>query len=132
MRWWMAAIAAIALGICDVSGLAAAQKRSGQGKTEQLAESANALHAEVEQLYEAGKHDQAESIAKRALAMREKVLGPDHLDVAASLTILAVVYEALKRRAEAEPLYKRALAISEKADEDVQVGLALYYLAELY
>jgi hypothetical protein len=52
---------------------------------------------------------------KRALAIWEKTLGPDHLDVATSLDNLALVYRALGRRAEAEPLRTRALAIRQKA-----------------
>ena len=45
----------------------------------------------------------------------EKALGPEHPDVANSLNNLAALYQAQGRYAEAEPLYKRALAISEKA-----------------
>jgi hypothetical protein len=39
----------------------------------------------------------------------------DHLDVATSLETLDLVYRALGRTAEAEPLRKRALAIRRKA-----------------
>ena len=52
---------------------------------------------------------------KRALAISEKALGPEHPDVAISLNNLALLYRAQGRYAEAEPLLKRALAISEKA-----------------
>ena len=52
---------------------------------------------------------------KRALAISEKALGPEHPDVATSLNNLALLYQAQGRYAEAEPLHKRALAISEKA-----------------
>ena len=45
----------------------------------------------------------------------EKALGADHPDVAATLNNLAVVYTAQGRYADAEGLYKRALAIKEKA-----------------
>ncbi len=44
----------------------------------------------------------------------EKALGPEHPDVATSLNNLAELYNAQGRYAEAEPLYKRALAIWEK------------------
>ena len=47
--------------------------------------------------------------------IREKALGPDHPHVAQSLNNLAVLYQSQGRYAEAEPLYKRALAIREKA-----------------
>ncbi len=42
-------------------------------------------------------------------------LGPDHPDLAASLNNLAALYQAQGKYAEAEPLYKRSLAIAEKA-----------------
>ena len=45
----------------------------------------------------------------------EKALGPDHPDVAESLNNLAVLYDDQGRYADAEPLYKRSLAIREKA-----------------
>jgi tetratricopeptide (TPR) repeat protein len=51
---------------------------------------------------------------KRALAIDEKALGPEHPAVAIRLSNLATLYNDQGRYAEAEPLYKRALAISEK------------------
>ena len=62
-----------------------------------------------------GRYAEAEALHKRALAIREKALGPDHADVALSLNNLAALYVAQGRYAEAEPLYKRSLAIQEKA-----------------
>ena len=47
----------------------------------------------------------------RALANDEKALGKDHPSVAGTLNNLAVLYVNLGRYTEAEPLYKRALAI---------------------
>lgn len=52
---------------------------------------------------------------ERSLAIREKALGPDHRDVAASLRGLASVQVERGDYARAEPLMKRSLAISEKA-----------------
>jgi CHAT domain-containing protein len=49
------------------------------------------------------------------LIIREKALGPDHPDVAASLNGLAVLYRSQGRYADAEPLFQRALSIREKA-----------------
>ena len=60
------------------------------------------------------RHAEAESLSKRALAIREKSLGPEHPDVANSLNIIANIYLPQARYTEAEPLYKRALAIQEK------------------
>jgi tetratricopeptide (TPR) repeat protein len=52
------------------------------------------------------------------LAIREKAFSPDHPNyflVARSLKNLAASYDQQGRYAEAEPLYKRSLAIYEKA-----------------
>ena len=65
---------------------------------------------------------------------REKALGPDHPDVANSLNNLAELYHTQGRYADAEPLYKRSLAIKEKAfgPDHPDVALSLNNLAELY
>ncbi len=57
----------------------------------------------------------AELLFKRALAIREKALGPEHPDVATSLNSLAGLYRTQAKYTLAEPLLKRALAILEKA-----------------
>ena len=81
-----------------------------------------------------GRYAEAEALHKRALAIREKALGPDHADVALSLNNLAALYVAQGRYAEAEPLYKRSLAIQEKAlgPDHPDVGTSLNNLAGLY
>jgi tetratricopeptide repeat protein len=48
------------------------------------------------------------------LEIREKLVGFNDLDVAQSLTELALLYDAEKHFADAEPLLKRSLEISEK------------------
>jgi CHAT domain-containing protein/Tfp pilus assembly protein PilF len=78
-------------------------------------DAASVLIAKVLQLSQAGKYSEAIPLAQRALAIREKALGPDHPDVAASLNTLANLYVKQGRYADAEPLTKRALAIREKA-----------------
>ena len=86
-------------------------------------------------LYRAqGRYAEAEPLYKRALAISEKALGPEHPDVGTSLNNLAVLYQAQGRYAEAEPLYKRALAIDEKAlgPEHPDVATSLNNLAVLY
>jgi|tagenome__1003787_1003787.scaffolds.fasta_scaffold20510509_1 tetratricopeptide (TPR) repeat protein len=60
------------------------------------------------------RHAEAELLFKRALAIGEKALGPEHPDIATRLNNLAELYRATNRHAEAEPLFKRALAIDEK------------------
>jgi tetratricopeptide (TPR) repeat protein len=56
---------------------------------------------------------EAEPLYRRALAIGEANLGPDHPDVAIHLNNLAELLRATNRLAEAEPLYRRALAIGE-------------------
>ena len=59
--------------------------------------------------------DRAERALERALAIRQKALGPDHPAVASSLRNLAGIRAGRGRYAEAEPFMRRALAITEKA-----------------
>jgi Tetratricopeptide repeat len=49
-----------------------------------------APNARVDALYRAGKFAEAVPLAQRILAIREKVLGPGHPDVAVSLNNLAL------------------------------------------
>ena len=67
-------------------------------------------------------------------AIQVSLLGPDHPDVASSVTNLARLYVDLGRYADAEPLLKRALAIWEKAlgSDHPDVALSLNNLAVLY
>ena len=64
--------------------------------------------------YNQGAYAKAEPLYLRALAIREKVLGPTHHDTANSLNNLAVLYDKQGAYAKAEPLFLRALAINEK------------------
>jgi tetratricopeptide (TPR) repeat protein len=56
----------------------------------------------------------AEQLLRRALTIRERLLGPDHSAVAASVNALAVVLSVEKRYAESGPLFLQALAIQER------------------
>jgi tetratricopeptide (TPR) repeat protein len=57
----------------------------------------------------------AEPLYRRALAIDEKALGPEHPSTAISLNNLGSLLKARGDLAGAEPLYRRALAIDEKA-----------------
>ncbi|MCJ8280980.1 MAG: CHAT domain-containing protein, partial [Rivularia sp. ALOHA_DT_140] len=74
------------------------------------------------------------SILLRSIAIREKVLGKEHPDVAISLNNLAILYESQGNYKKAEPLYLRSLAIKEKVlgKEHPQVATILNNLALLY
>ncbi|NJN12254.1 MAG: tetratricopeptide repeat protein, partial [Richelia sp. RM1_1_1] len=111
----------------------------GQAQPPQSAQSAELQEAEklnqqVEQLYEQGKYTEAIPIAEKALAIREKVLGYDHPDVAISLNNLALLYYSQGNYSKAEPLLVRSLAIMEKVlgKEHPDVAQSLNNLAELY
>ena len=80
------------------------------------------------------RYAEAELLHKRSLAIKEKVLDPNHPAVATSLNNLAKLYYKQYRYDDAEPLYKRVLAMKEKAlgANDRGVGTALNNLAGLY
>jgi tetratricopeptide (TPR) repeat protein len=82
----------------------------------------------------ASRFAEAEPLYKRALAILEKALGPDHPDVATALNNLANLYPARGRYTDAEPLLRRALGIYEKAcgPDHPNVATSLFSLASLY
>jgi CHAT domain-containing protein/tetratricopeptide (TPR) repeat protein len=103
-------------------------------------ESDRALY-EVRKLYEegvklqrAGKYDEALPLVERALEIREKILGRNHLDVAEALHSLAALYLNKGEYAKAEPLYQQALAVYEKTlgPEHPSLARSLNHLAVLH
>ncbi len=56
---------------------------------------------------------EAEPLLQRSLAIWQKVFGPEHPNVAQSLSLLAVLYNAQEKYEEAERLFQQALAIWE-------------------
>ena len=71
---------------------------------------------------------------QRSLAIQEKVLGPNHRDVATSLNNLALLHQTKSDYARAEPLFQRSLAIWEKVlgPNHPDVAMSLNNLALLY
>jgi tetratricopeptide (TPR) repeat protein len=61
-----------------------------------------------------GKYAEVELLYQRALAIREKALGPEHPNVAQSLENYAVLLQETGRGAEAAPLDARAKSIRTK------------------
>jgi CHAT domain-containing protein/Tfp pilus assembly protein PilF len=92
-----------------------------------------ALSARISELSRAGKYSEAIPLAQRQVADLEKS-GPVNRDLAGALNNLALLYGSQGQDGEAEPLYKRALAILEKTDGLDRVGIApeLNNLAALY
>lgn len=74
----------------------------------------SAQKGEVAALSRAGKYSEAIPLAQGQLESLEKKYGPFNGDVAGALNNLALLYGNRGRDAEAEPLYKRAIAILEK------------------
>lgn len=92
------------------------------------------LHAQSRSLYRAGKYDEAQPLSERALAIREKAVGPDNLDLADILDQLAIVFSLKAEYAKAEPLFQRALKIreAEHGTNHPDVALSLNNLALFY
>jgi CHAT domain-containing protein/Tfp pilus assembly protein PilF len=82
----------------------------------------------------AGKYNEALPLIERGLEIRERLLGPEHRDVANALNNLGILYAIKGEYAKAEPLYQRALAIRERAlgPEHLDVAQSLNSLAILY
>src|SRR5262249_9645477 len=91
-----------------------AQPRSPPPTSQAVLDEASQLNKQFEKLYSQGKFREALPHAERALALRDKTLGPMHPDVAESLNNLAVLYHAQGAYPKAEPLHVRALDIREK------------------
>lgn len=80
---------------------------------EEIAEAAR-LSREVVELYKAAKYAEALPLAERAVALRDKALGPDDTALAAALTNLGGVLKALGKVDPALEAFERALVILEK------------------
>jgi tetratricopeptide (TPR) repeat protein len=80
-----------------------------------------------------GAYASARPLFERALAIREKALGPDHTDTGATVNNLAGLLQDQGDLAAARPLYERALAICEKAlgPEHPNTAASLNNLANL-
>ena len=73
-------------------------------------------------LYKAqGRYAEAEPLYQRALAIREKALGPEHPDVATSLENYADLLRKTGRVSEATKMETRAKAIGAKQASDNQI-----------
>jgi tetratricopeptide (TPR) repeat protein len=94
----------------------------------------DALNKQAEALYDQGNYAAATEIAKRAVAIAEKNLGPEHPAFATTLNNLAFLYRKQGRSSEAEPLYRRALEIRLKtlSPEHPDIVNSLNNLSYLY
>ncbi len=85
-------------------------------------------------LDESAQYAQAEPLYQCALAIREKMEGPEHPNTASTLHALAVLYWSQGQYVQAEPLMQRALAIKEKilGPEHPSTAATLHVLALVY
>ena len=99
---------------------------------ETLAE-ATQLSLAVVKLFKEEKYDEALPLAKRALALREAALGPDHEAVQGALLNLGEIYTATKKYGEAQKVVERLLKTYETkiGPEDAGVANLLDKLAFL-
>lgn len=81
-----------------------------------------------------GRYDEAEPLHRRALELREKILGTEHPDVAQSSNNLATVHVAQRQYPAALPLYERAIDIwqNTRGQNYYKIATALNNLATLY
>jgi CHAT domain-containing protein len=94
----------------------------------------NAIHKRFKELYAAGNYAAALVEAQTFESMAKARFGVNHANYGVALNSLAIVYRAQGKYADAEGLYKRALAISEKAlgAGHPDVALTLNNLANVY
>jgi CHAT domain-containing protein/Tfp pilus assembly protein PilF len=92
------------------------------------------LNERIAALHKSGRYEEARDLALQALKVANDTFGPDHLNTAISLNILAEIDRVTGRFAEAEPFYRRALAIREKAlrPDHPDIAQVLNNLALLY
>ena len=85
--------------------------QQGDAARESRLELVERLETTRETLMNQNRLKDAETFGRRALAIREAVQGPDHLDVARSLRALAENLQKQQRANEAKPLLQRARTI---------------------
>lgn len=110
-----------------------AELRNARPQDRPLVEARQAASAALS-LSVQGKTSEALPLAEKALALREKALGAEAPDVAASLNFLAGLYFDKGEFKRAEPMYVRALALREKAfgKEHLDVAESVNDLAVTY
>jgi CHAT domain-containing protein/Flp pilus assembly protein TadD len=102
--------------------------------SQQTLEDAERLNDQVLQLYAQGKYAEAVPLAEQALEIRNRLLRPDHKDVATSLNNLAGLYRLTGQYDKAESSYIKGLKIIEitMGENHPYYAIALNNLGDLY
>ena len=81
-----------------------------------------------------GEFMQAKELHEKALAIRKKIFGEEHADVALSYSNLATVYKSIGEYSQAQKLHEKALAIRKKifGQEHADVASSYNNLANVY
>jgi CHAT domain-containing protein/Tfp pilus assembly protein PilF len=95
---------------------------------------ARKLYAEAARLTNAGEYSEAEDAAQRSLEIRQKIIGPNHPDIALTLTLLANAAYYKGDFARSEALNQRSIAMMEKTlgPDHPQTATRLNNLASVY
>ncbi len=119
----------LVLILCCAAGAAA-----GEQQPDARLQEAQRAYDEATALDKAGKYAEAVTLAERALALREAVLGGTHLEVASCLNLLGNVHRRQANYDRAEPLLQRGLAIREAAlgRNHLDVASSLHNLGNVY
>src|SRR6266513_134075 len=119
-RWLQAGLLLIALLALREPVLAANLSRADQAKL-------SSLQQKIDELDRAGKYRDAIPLAQDVLKLVESTKGPESLETEAACDKLGGLYLENGDYAKAEPLYQRALRISENVlgREDGRTGTSL-------
>ncbi len=84
--------------------------------------------------YNAGRYRESAEKGRQALTMAEKILAPDHIDIATILNNIGMAHLKLNDPKSAEPLFKRALGILEKKlpADDPKILITLENSLDIY
>lgn len=85
---------------------------------------AERLRQDALELYEKGHYALALPPAQQSLAVRERILGPNHGDVAVSLNTLGLIFHQLVKIPEARAAHERALRLREQLDGSTHASVA--------
>ncbi len=120
----------VTLTFCLLASVADIAQTASPNQSAEVLQS-NELNSTVLQLYDEGKYDEALPLAKRALELREKVVGPGDQTLIPLLINLGEIYRAKKKPGEAYGPFQRALDIGRRlfGPEDVRTTRALDRLA---